>query len=78
MCVEINICSDNGYGSMDWQSEVAIQQESYFDAFPLMGSVPDPLYTSQDIVPVPKMTQGECFNMDFFYNYQHVIFLIYF
>ena len=62
---EINICSENGYGSMDWPSEMAIQQESYFDAIPLMGSVPDPLCASQDIVPVPKMTQGECFNMDF-------------
>ncbi|XP_044484069.1 protein RKD1-like [Mangifera indica] len=49
---------------MDWENEMAIQGD-LMEAFPLMESLTDPLYTSMDIVSTPAVTQVDGVSCDY-------------
>ncbi|KAJ0048701.1 hypothetical protein Pint_16117 [Pistacia integerrima] len=45
-------------GMEHWQNEMSIQQ-SFINSAPLMDNLPDPLYSSLDIVSTPGVNQGD-------------------
>ncbi|XP_031264011.1 protein RKD1-like [Pistacia vera] len=51
-------------GMEHWQNEMSIQQ-SFINSAPLMENLPDPLYSSLDIVSTPRVNQGDMMFCDY-------------